>query len=64
MEKFEELSLKEMQEVDGGVFGSDVFERIGYAIAEAWCDIENALYNSKKINDMRGEDSTFALWGF
>jgi bacteriocin-like protein len=64
MEKFKELSLEEMKEVEGGNMGSDAIAWVGYYSHKVWCDIKKAYYDSKKINNMRGEESVFSLWGF
>lgn len=57
MQKFKELSIEEMQEVEGGNFGSDVFERIGNSLAEFWCDLQNAHYNYKYALQSASHDS-------
>jgi len=55
MDKFKELSLEELQEIDGGSLGSDPIAWVGYYAHKAWCDLKNAYYDLKKTNNMRGE---------
>lgn len=62
MEKFKELSVVEMQEIDGGNMGSDFFASIGYYAHEVWCDIKKAYYDSKEISSLQGGDDVWAQY--
>jgi len=61
METFKELSLEEMQEIEGGNMGSDFLASAGYYAHQVWCDMKKAMYENKKVNDMNTDES---IWFF